>query len=245
MYHAREAAVRLGLVALLGIGCDLTTGAKVPPAPDDADADADADSDSDMDADADSDSDTDADADADSDTDTDTDADVDTVDTAPGCAVPGGDLLITEVMDFGNTKFVELYNANTSSVDLATYELRVYANGNTGPSSTIVPAGGLLAPCGTWVLSPSLSDFSTSFGFAPDEVHGGVTGNGNDVYELVLTGSGPVDVYGEIGVDGVGTPWDYEDASGRRDPAVTQGSTAWNGPQWQVSYWTDATPKVR
>ena len=76
--------------------------------------------------------------------------------------------------------------------------------------------------------------------------NGDITGNGDDVYEL-YNGSDVVDVYGVVGVDGTGEPWEYENDRVVRNVNVVTGS-----PDFMISEWTiledavtnDATPCV-
>ncbi|MDP4588014.1 MAG: hypothetical protein NWS86_07515 [Flavobacteriales bacterium] len=56
--------------------------------------------------------------------------------------------------------------------------------------------------------------------------------NGDDAMELFFNGA-VIDIFGDINVDGTGTPWQYEDGYAYRVNA-TSASTSWNVSDWIV-----------
>jgi hypothetical protein len=156
-----------------------------------------------------------------------------------------GGLLLSEVVDHGDAKFVELFNAGPDPWPLAGHALQVYPNGQFTPNELLF-GDEVIDPCSAWVIAFASGPFSAAFGVDPDQLDGVITGNGNDVYALVdHDRRETVDVYGEIGVDGVGEPWDYEDLSARRRPDVTEGTDQWEAGEWSYTPWDEATPGVR
>ncbi len=148
------------------------------------------------------------------------------------------DLIISEIVDAtlpgGLPKFVELTNTGPDPIDLSNYSIGNFSNGATtlgGGSSTVL--SGILQSCESYVISyetgdsPGVGMFFDTYGFDPDNFDLGAFFNGDDVLALYLgaaTGDGSdatlVDVYGEIGVDGTGTAWEYTDSYVRRSVAT-------------------------
>ena len=155
-------------------------------------------------------------------------------------------LIISEVTDPGdvaNAKYVELYNATDADIDLSTWQIRRYANGNT--SSTNASLAGTLASGETYVVANNETDFTTQYGFAPDQSSSAISGNGDDVYEL-FDGTSVIDIYGEVGVDGTGTAWEYENSRAVRVATVGSANTTWTASEWTIAAAdvADMTPGV-
>jgi len=151
------------------------------------------------------------------------------------------DLVITGVIDGplsgGVPKAIELYALNNIS-DLSIYGLESANNGNPagGPEFTF-PADTVSVGEFLYVASeePGFMDF---FGFAPDYT-GGVAGiNGDDAIALYQNGT-IVDVFGEIGVDGTGQPWEYADGW-----AYRVDGTGPDGNTFGLSNWTFSGPNA-
>ncbi|MGC9332201.1 MAG: lamin tail domain-containing protein, partial [Bacteroidales bacterium] len=142
---------------------------------------------------------------------------------------------MSEVADPGDiyqARFVEIYNATNSSVDLSGWKIRRYANGNT--SSSDVALSGTLNSGDTYVVAYAENYFNTAYGFNPDLSNGVISGNGDDTYEL-FDGSNVVDIYGEVGVDGTGEMWEYEDSRAIRKQSVCSGNTTWTSSEWTIT----------
>ncbi|MEM9347436.1 MAG: lamin tail domain-containing protein [Planctomycetota bacterium] len=168
------------------------------------------------------------------------------------------ELLISEIVDAtlpgGLPKFVELFNSGNTSIDLSNYSIGNYNNGGTdlGGGSSLVLSG-TLAAGDFYVISYESGDalgassFFDTYGFDADNIELGSFINGNDAVALFLadgggtdgaaTGDGSdatlVDLYGVIGVDGTGQPWDYTDGYAFRNPGQGPNST-FTASEWTI-----------
>ncbi|WP_073150700.1 T9SS type A sorting domain-containing protein [Mesonia phycicola] len=151
-------------------------------------------------------------------------------------------LIISEVADPGdisNAKFLEIYNNGTLPIDFSTETIYVerYANGSTSPQS--LQLTGTLNAGDYYVIAGNATDFSTAYGFSADLVSGAISGNGNDVYALYMNGDENtgvlLDIYGEIGVDGTGEAWEYEDSRAVRNSLTYSPSTVWIASEWTIT----------
>lgn len=107
-------------------------------------------------------------------------------------------------------KAMELFSC-TDIPDLSVYTIQTYFNGANVTTSKFTFPTGSSAVAGQYIYVATEKDFFYDFfGFYPDYVaRVAVDYNGNDVPTLWKNGI-MVDIYGEIGVDGSGTPWDYK-----------------------------------
>ncbi|MFT5242137.1 MAG: hypothetical protein ACJA1H_000716 [Glaciecola sp.] len=141
----------------------------------------------------------------------------------------GQDLVITAAFDGplpgGLPKGIELYVINDIP-DLSVYGIGSANNGGgTDGEEFMFPADAVTA--GTYLLIASEDvEFPNWFGFAPDYNAGSAMGiNGDDAVEL-YQGGAVIDVFGDINVDGNGTPWEYLDGWAYRvDGTGPDGST--------------------
>lgn len=163
----------------------------------------------------------------------------------------GGGLLITEIVDGtrvgGQPKVVELTNTSSTAIDMSQYSIGFYADGNTvlgGFDGALVLDGTLAAGDSYVVLfgTANGAEFSDVYGFPPDAIAASISFNGNDAAALFLgaaTGDGSdatlVDVYGEIGMDGTGLPWEYTDGYAERVPASIEPSPTFSAADWSFS----------
>jgi hypothetical protein len=139
---------------------------------------------------------------------------------------------VTDPNDNANAKYVEIYNAGNSSVDLTGWSIRRYANGSTTPATVSLPSS--ISAGYAVVVCYSTSNFLSAFGFNANTNDGDLTGNGNDVYEL-YDGSSTVDIYGEIGVDGTGQDWEYTNSMAVRKSSVTNANSTWTSSEWTIT----------
>jgi len=144
-------------------------------------------------------------------------------------------LIITGVVDgplgSGMPRALELF-ATADISDLSAYQIATYYDGESTPFNTeILDAGPLLAG-EFYYMTRHSSQFNTFFGFAADQDAFGIGSSGDDVYQLQFTDGTPLDVYGVVGVDGTGQPWDFQDGWAYRK--------AGTGPEviFQLSSWT-------
>jgi len=124
------------------------------------------------------------------------------------------DLIITGVVDGpltgGIPKAVEL-RACADIADLSIYGVGCANNGGGSDGEEFTfPADSAVE--GQFIyLATEVDEFTAFFGFAPDYTDGSApNNNGDDAIELFMNGS-VVDVFGDINLDGTGTPWDYLD----------------------------------
>ncbi|MEM5563714.1 T9SS type A sorting domain-containing protein [Psychroserpens sp. AS72] len=141
----------------------------------------------------------------------------------------GQDLVITAAFDGplpgGLPKGIELYVINDID-DLSNYGIGSANNGGgTDGEEFTFPADAVTA--GTYLLIGSEDvEFPNWFGSAPDYNAGSAMGiNGDDAVELYQNGV-VIDTFGDINVDGNGTPWEYLDGWAYRvDGTGPDGST--------------------
>ncbi|MCA9249789.1 MAG: lamin tail domain-containing protein [Phycisphaerales bacterium] len=170
-------------------------------------------------------------------------------------APPPQGLIISEIMDgtwpAGLPKFVELTNCSSSPVDLSGYSLGSINNGLSAMGFDALVLSGIVASGDSFVVSyeagdsPGHGTFYDVYGFDPDDFSQGAFINGNDALALFsgaalsgdpVDGSGApvVDLYGVVGVDGVGEVWDYTDGfSFRRSYVVGGNGGSFSPLEWQ------------
>jgi len=160
--------------------------------------------------------------------------DVQFSETYLACEVFIPKILITEVADPNNNvsaRFVELYNAGNAEVNLTGWKLNKYLNGATTVSGTPLALTGIVIPSGGFAIIAG-SDYKILFDDIPDIETTYISGNGDDVYELVNNTGARIDVFGVVGQDGTGTNWEYLD--GR---AVRKSTISIPNPIFTVSEW--------
>ncbi|MBI1225498.1 MAG: HYR domain-containing protein [Bacteroidetes bacterium] len=133
--------------------------------------------------------------------------------------VSDGPMVIVGVVDGplsgGTPKAMELYVLE-SIPDLSVFTLSAYFNGNTNPGANYTfPSISAAAGTRIWIAStasapPTSTTFFDYFGFEPTFVNNVVNINGDDAFRLFQGGT-VIDQFGEVGVDGTGTFWDYLD----------------------------------
>ncbi|HMV69138.1 MAG TPA: lamin tail domain-containing protein [Myxococcota bacterium] len=164
---------------------------------------------------------------------------IDTDTTPPAVDTGAPRVILSEIADPGlfDARYVELYNAGPRTRHLGSWAVEIYANGGVQPTTHVLPSIDL-GPGEVWVIGFTGAGFRSAWGFAPDDRWTGLTGNGDDVYALARwTGAAwtVVDVYGEIGTDGAGTPWAYPSQDAARDPGVTRGVDVFDLAEWTLS----------
>lgn len=140
-------------------------------------------------------------------------------------------LIISEVVHGdetgGNPKYVEIHNAGTEAYNLDNVAIRVFNDGASTPSATVDLPNVSLAAGATYVVSATAFQASWGGAFAtetPDLIHAGITGNGNDVYQLFDTETeGAIDVFGQIGSSN--NYWDYEESIAVRNPWIVDANS--------------------
>ena len=168
-----------------------------------------------------------------------------TVVTSPSTPTQGGGgdgsnkLIFSEICDhdsLDNVYFVELYNAGNSAISLQGWKVLRYTNGSTLAAEYILPNESL-ASGAVWLVAYAAGDteFESAFGAASD-YDNVINANGDDVYALVYDDNSNVkDIYGEIGVDGTDTEWEYKDSNAQRSTSVNSSSAVWNASEWNIT----------
>ncbi len=157
-------------------------------------------------------------------------------------AVFAQDLLITGIIDGpgsgGNPKALELL-ALSDIPDLSQYGIESASNGgaSSGVPEYIFPAQAVSA--GQYIYLQNTgnggdAEFNNYFGFDEDFLTNQLGINGNDTV-LLYFNNVVSDVYGQVGVDGTGTFWDYLDGWAVRDPSITTPNATFTESEWIFS----------
>ncbi len=142
-------------------------------------------------------------------------------------------LTITGILDGPRTgglpKAIEIY-VSEDVADLSLWSVQNYNNGDLTVTNTLALTGS--ATAGTFLYAASESPgFTAYFGFSPNFFGSALNVNGDDTVVLTLN-TVIVDVFGVIGTDGTGQPWEYLDGFAYR----TSGNLA--SPTFALSDWT-------
>lgn len=153
----------------------------------------------------------------------------------------GQDLIITGVIDgplsYGTPKGLELYVVNNIA-DLSVYGVESVTNGNASgdaPEFTF-PADAVTA--GTFIYitavdSRNATAFKDFLGIDPTYEDGVLSVNGDDPIKLYKDGTA-VDVFGSVGTDGTGQPWEYKDGWAYRKDGKSA-TTTFSNTDWTYS----------
>lgn len=149
-------------------------------------------------------------------------------------------ILISELADPDNApegRFLELYNAGDSTMDLRQWSLRRYTNANEEPGSIADLTGLVIEPGATIVFTAYPEAFSELYGTSADAVlsrNGPADSNGDDTILLVNPFDEVTDALGVPGVDGSGTAHEFEDGRAVRNAEVVFGSPVFNPDEWVI-----------
>ncbi|MDD3626228.1 MAG: lamin tail domain-containing protein, partial [bacterium] len=157
-----------------------------------------------------------------------------------GCAT---DLIISEYIESGSEKYIEIYNGTGASVDLSNYQIILYANGSGTPTTTNTLSGSL--PNDSVVVYKNSSSSQYPSGISMSAVNF----NGDDAFALYkISTSTYVDVIGQIGFD-PGTHWGTsptmtEDATLVRKSTVIAGDSNGSDAFDPATEWDGTAPVV-
>jgi hypothetical protein len=126
-----------------------------------------------------------------------------------------------------------LYNAGDSQINLAGWKLQKYVNGANAVSGTPVDLSGITIPVGGFVIIAN-TGYVAIFNDMPDIESTYISGNGDDVYELVDNTGLTIDIFGVISEDGNGTNWEYIDGRAVRNIAVSEPDPVFTTSQWTI-----------
>ncbi len=149
-------------------------------------------------------------------------------------------IFFSELADPNNNsgaRFVELFNASETALDLNGWSIRRYTNANTTVSSTLDLTGNTMDAGSTLVISPNADEFEIVYGFAPDLAVGTnspADSNGDDNLELVDPFGVVIDTFGVIGEDGTGTNHEFEDGRAVRNSTVIQANANYTFSEWII-----------
>ncbi len=152
------------------------------------------------------------------------------------CPVVIPKIMITEVADPNNStssRFVELYNAGDTAINLTGWKLNKYVNGSTSVSSSGVDLTGIIIEASAFVIIAN-TGYAATFLDTPTVETTYISGNGDDAYELVNSTGEVIDIYGVIGEDGTGTNWEYLDGRAVRNTTVSMPNTVFSANEWTI-----------
>ncbi len=155
-------------------------------------------------------------------------------------------LIVSEIMDGtlpgGNPKYVEITNTGLGLFTFAEGGLIIQANASTDLDIDVDLTGVSIAAGDSFVVASSgnggQAQFLAAFGFDADLYSGVGFGNGDDRYIVTTTDDSSVimDSYGQNGVDGTGTVWEYTDSFAFRLPAFATGvGLNFDAAQWSIA----------
>lgn len=149
-------------------------------------------------------------------------------------------ILITEIADPDNlpqARFLELFNASETAIDLRGWELLRYTNANPEPGRMVSLEGLRLEAHGTLTFSAHPEVFESTYGFPPDKVvsgNGPADSNGDDTVVLIDPFGNVKDTFGQPGTDGSGTSHEFEDGKAERQAWVRISSPFFDPLQWHI-----------
>lgn len=152
------------------------------------------------------------------------------------CLVIIPKIMITEIADPKNNvsaRFVELYNAGDSEINLTGWHLNKYINGSKTVSNSGVDLSRISIPSGGFVIIAN-SDYPGVFNDSADILSTYISGNGDDVYEITDHTGKTIDIFGRIGEDGNGTDWEYLDGRAVRNSDISQPNPVFNPMEWHI-----------
>jgi len=171
-----------------------------------------------------------------------TDKDGSDSETVTITVTPRPQLFISEIADPAGTggdayRFVELYNAGTNAINLASNRWHL-SRQNNGADWSDIPLTGTVAAAGTYVIAKG-TNFYGAYGFHPQQISSGVDGNGNDAYCLYYGGNHTngtlIDIYGQPDTDGAGTAWEYTDSRAARNNSILKPNDVWTFSEWTIT----------
>ena len=152
-------------------------------------------------------------------------------------------LFFTELADPDNNnraRFIEIYNAEASDVNLNGWSIRRYTNENTEVSSILNLEGSTIQSQKTFVIAANALEFEQVYGFKPGleaGTNGPADSNGDDNLVLVDSQGEVVDVFGIIGEDGSGTNHEFEDGRAFRKLSISLANPNFTSSEWII--WND------
>lgn len=142
-----------------------------------------------------------------------------------------------------SANYVEICNTGNGPLDLTGYSLELYPDGSSIATEPRSLDGITLAAGATCWLACDAAEARRVWGATPNAEWNGIGyADGNDAIVLRNAAGAVHDIYGAIGVDGTGKPWEYTASAASRVPGITEPMTAWHAAEWNVAAATAATP---
>jgi hypothetical protein len=161
------------------------------------------------------------------------------------CPSTNPQILITEIADPENStgaRFVELYNAGSHPVDLSGWHLKKYINGSKLAVGEGVLLKGVLDVKAFYIIAGTA--FSSIFEIPVNITDSYISGNGDDVYELLDSSGARHDIYGVVGEDGSGNVWEYTDGRAIRKREIDFPGRDFEISEWEVFTKTKGTAQI-
>lgn len=169
------------------------------------------------------------------------------IDEVPGLAPIAMVSEVAAVPGARGASFVEVANAGGLPLNVEGWSLEFYPNGVPQPLLTI-PLSGTLAPAAAWWAAGNAAAasnvWSAVWDHAPDAVAPYLADylDGNDTFVLRNARGDLLDIYGEIGDNGLDALWNYASNSVSRRAGITEPSPVWNASEWIFRPVSGATP---
>ena len=154
------------------------------------------------------------------------------------------DVFMTELTDPQNSsdagRYVELYNNGASDVDLSTWTVQRWTNGNADPTnSSIVALTGTISAGGFYIICNSADKFNATFSGMDgtcdlDIGTGGFADSNGDDNMALLNNGEIVDMFGVAGEDGTGTWHEFEDGRAERVSDAVSGCVTDCETEWDI-----------
>jgi len=172
-------------------------------------------------------------------------------------------IIITEIADpenDANGRYIEIYNSSNNDVDISTYYLIRWTNGNNNPQNQKIS---LSSECGNTLAAKTIcivseeseSTYSGIFGLSSDgdAPNGGAAGsNGDDNIAIVkIPGTyiyndsstyEVIDMFGVAGEDGTGTNHEFTDGRAERKLSVETPKSTWSVNDWNIESGSTIAP---
>ena len=150
------------------------------------------------------------------------------------------DVFMTELTDPQNSsdagRYVELHNNGDSDVDLSSWAIQRWTNGNADPQSA-TPLTGSISAGGFYVICNDADKYSATYGATCDQdigTGGAADSNGDDNVALLGADGSIVDMFGVPGEDGSGTGHEFEDGRAERAAGNACASATWDEAGWNI-----------
>ena len=143
-----------------------------------------------------------------------------------------------------NANYIEICNTGNGGLDLSGYSIELYAPGSsTVMASLSLDAVTNLPADGAYWIAAEARNAAGVWDATPDAVWDALAGLAGTGAIVLRNPAGAVhDIYGAIGVDGSGKPWEYTGSAASRVPGVTDPMPTWHAAEWNIAAASAATP---